>query len=128
MSRTSFGVWENIFLPTVTDGTNSQPFSVPTGAKSVTFIVPALIGAASTLLIEVQSPPVTNTETAVWSPLGLFDTTDGTREALDAIPEEVATVFPASVLGSGVLRFVASVAQTGAVDAFSIKAIWAFDK
>lgn len=127
MAVKSFGVWQNVTLPDSADGTDSQPFSVPRGAKVVTIVVPTLVGASSTVKLQVQSPAVSADESASWSDLGVFDLTDGTREALDGIPEELSTTLPVSALGAGVLRFVASAAQTGAADAITIKLIWGFD-
>jgi hypothetical protein len=120
-------VWDAVTLPTTTNGTNSQPFSVPKGAKSVGIHVPDLVGVASTVHIEALQPPVSEGVTEVWTAVSVFDLTDGTVEALNAIPESAVTTLPTSALGGGVFRFVASAAQTGSADALTIYLVWGFD-
>ena len=123
-------LWQEVLLPTETNGTFSRAFAVPKDAKALTLLVPDLVGAASTLLLQVADPSTREQSydsSATWYGLGVFDLTDGTREALDSIPESAATTLPVSALGSGILRFVASTPQMGAVDAITVRLIWAMD-
>jgi len=127
----SYKAWNSpydiVYMPTLVNGTLSQPFSVPKGAKSVAIHVPTLVGVATTILIEALQPPVSANVTEVWDEVFVFDLTDGTTEQLNAIPEEQVTTLPVTALGGGVFRFVASAAQTGAVDAISIYLVWGMD-
>jgi hypothetical protein len=116
--------FDAITLPDATNGTASRAFSVPKSARGVTFIVPDLVGVATTVLLQTMTPPTQDGATPTWVALSAFDLTDGTVEALDAIPESAATSLPATALGGGMLRFVASAAQTGAPDALTIYAVW----
>ncbi len=120
------GIQANVTMPTATDGTNSRPVAVPRGAKAVTIFVPALVGVASTLLIQSLTPD-DDGATEVWTTITVFDLTDGTFEALDALPESTVVTIPVSALGGGVIRFVASAAQTGAADAITIKLLFNMD-
>lgn len=121
------GLWTNVLLPDATDGVNSREFAVPEGTKTLVIYVPALVGALSTLKIQTQSPKRTDAETATWTDITVFDLTDGTFEALDGLPESTVVVIPASATGPGPLRFVANVAQTGAVDAITVPVLFGKD-
>lgn len=122
------GIIEVVKLPTATNGTNSNPFVMPKGAKSLQIHVPALVGAAATLLIQALQPKLQDNETDVWTGVTVFDLTDGTFEALDALPESTVVTIPATALGGGVFRFVASEAQTGAAEAIEVRIVWGMDE
>ena len=104
---------ERVLMPAVGQTVNSAPFVVPRGAKSMVIFVPDLTGVA-TIKIQSLSPTVTVETTEVWMDVSCFDLTDGTMEALDAIPENAATTLPTSATGGGNLRFVASADQSAA--------------
>ena len=118
-------VWDKVTLPTAVDGTESRPFSIPKGASSVTFHVPDLVGAA-TLKIQALTPQDGDRDTEVWTDLKYADMAATTLGfvAIAAIPESSAITFPGVSLGGGILRFVASGAQTGAADALTVRIGW----
>jgi hypothetical protein len=120
-------LYDKVTLPDATNGTFSRPFTVPDGAKVVAIHVPDLVGVGTTVLVQSLRPPEQDNEAEVWTPVSVFDLTDGTFEALDAIPESAVTTLPATALGFGVHRFVASAAQTGAPDALTIHLVWGLD-
>ncbi len=109
----------------VTGGTvNSEIFVVPHGAKSMQIHIPAMVGTG-TVLLQALAPTETVEATEVWSTITVMDLTDGTFEALDAMPESTCVVVPISAVGGGVLRFVASEDQSSAV--FNIIVFFSFD-
>ncbi len=124
MSSKSNQHYERVLLPTSTNGTDSDPFAVPAGAKAGTFFVPALVGTGATLKLQGLKPALQDNETEAWSDLTVFDVSDGSFEALDGLVESTTVVIPTSILGGGVLRFVASEAQTGAADALEVRVLW----
>lgn len=128
----SYKAWnvihDKVLIPDATNGTNSRPFSIPKGAKMMTIFVPDLVGVGTTLLVQALQPQDQEGQSETWVAVGCFDLTDGTIEALDAIPESAATTLPITATGGGILRFVASAAQTGAADALTIYITYAMDE
>lgn len=122
------GPYDRVFLPDATNGTNSRPFSVPKGARAATIFIPDLVGVGTTVLIQSLQPPLQENETEVWVNISVFDLTDGSFEVLDALVESTCVTLPVTALGTGVLRFVASAAQTGAADALEIRVLWAMEE
>ena len=116
-------------MPAVGDTVNSDYTAVPLGAKAVTIFVPDMTGATPTLKMQSLCP----TESVEYDPVGswiwrditVFDLTDGTFEALDAMPENTCVVVPASAFGGGNIRFVASGDQSAAPT--TIHLIWNLD-
>ena len=121
------GVPVRVLLPDATDGTDSREFVVPEGSKVMVVHVPALVGVASTLKLQAQERKLTDAETAVWGDITVFNLTDGTFTALDGLPESTVVTIPVSAIGPGPLRFVASAAQTGAIDAITIPVLFGRD-
>ncbi len=118
------GVVARVLVP-VTGGTvNSEIFSVARGAKSLQIHIPAMVGTG-TVLLQALAPTETVEATEVWSTVTVMDLTDGTFEALDAMPESTCVVIPVSAVGGGTLRFVASEDQSSA--AFRITVFMSFD-
>lgn len=106
-------------MPAVVDGLNSQPFAVPQGAKSLTIYVPALVGVATTVKLQTLTPDQPGTSED-WRNISLFNLADGTFVLLDELVESTTVTLPVAATGGGILRLVASVAQTGAADAIII--------
>lgn len=102
-------------MPAVGETVNGQPFAVPGGAKMMTIHIPALTGAAATVLLETLAPTETVEATQVWTAVSVFDLTDGTFELLNAMVESTAVTLPISATGGGYLRLVASEDQSAAV-------------
>lgn len=128
MATKTFAPFDAVTLPTSTNGTSSRQFTVPQGAKSMTIILPDLVGVATTAKLQVGTPTVLNNEaTLTFTDLTVFDLTDGSFEALDGLPESTAVVIPVTAVGGGILRFVTSAAQTGAADALTIYVVWGME-
>lgn len=88
---------------------DSTAFSLPRAVGAVTLIIPALDGVATTVKLQLLSP----LDMATWGDVFVYDPSDGTSStAVSALPEAQTTVIPASALGCGVFRLVASAAQT----------------
>lgn len=102
------GIPARPLMPASGETVNGEAFPVPGGAKMVTVHVPALPGAATTIKLQTLAPTETVEATQVWSDITVFDLTDGTFEALDALPESTTVTIPVSATGGGNLRFVAS--------------------
>lgn len=90
---------------------NSSSFIVPRAAGAITIFMPALDGSTITAKIQALSP----LDNSTWSDVYSYDPGDGTMTLVGALPEAQTTVIPASAIGSGVFRFVASGSQTTAV-------------
>jgi hypothetical protein len=86
--------------------------------------IPALVGTATTIKLQALDPEVGDGEDESWGDVTVFDVADGSFEPIDALPESTVVVLPASITGGGVFRWVASAAQTGAIDAITIKVVW----
>jgi len=127
----SFGhnILEKVLLPDTVNGQNSRPFSVPRGAKTCTLHVPDLVGAATTLKVQAADPRSGDAESLTFRDLSapVISGAAFTYSTVSAIAESAATVIPVTALGGGVLRLVASAAQTGAVDALTVLLTWGFD-
>ena len=54
-------------MPAVGETVNGQPFAVPGGAKMMTIHIPALTGAAATVLLQPLAPTETVEATQVWT-------------------------------------------------------------
>jgi len=117
------GIPGKVTMPTVVNGTDSRPFSVASGAKVMSVYVPDLVGAATTLKLQALAPQVDDVDAETWLDVATFNLITGANPpiVLDEIPELACTTIPVSATGAGPLRFVASVAQTGAADAISIR-------
>lgn len=93
------------------DGTaNSSSFVMPRAVGSVTLHIPALDGATTTVKVQALDPQDGTTFHDVFT----YDPGDGSMTALAALPESQCTVIPASAMGAGVFRLVASASQTTA--------------
>lgn len=106
------GPWANVAMPTSGGTVNSDPFTVPQKAKSITVFVPALVGTGASVKLQ-KATPLQDIENAseVWGDVTVFDFTDGSYETLDGMVESTVCVIPTFVCGSGVFRFVASETQ-----------------
>lgn len=124
----SYKAWNTIndfvTMPDATDGTDSKPFSAPKDVKAMRVHIPALVGTATTIKLQALDPEVGDGEDESWGDVTVFDVADGSFEPIDALPESTVVVLPASITGGGVFRWVASAAQTGAIDAITIKVVW----
>lgn len=103
-------------LPATGETVNSEKFAVPPGNKVVTVFVPAIEGVASTMKLQALTPNDVVNDTQTWTDLTYFDIADGTFDAIDAFPESTVVSMPVSLMGGGILRWVAS-ADTSAVPA-----------
>ena len=121
------GIPVRVTLPTATNGTTSNPWVVPEGAKVVSIFVPALVGTGATVLLQSQIPPLTDDESASWVAVSVFNLTDGTFTALDGMVESTCVTLPVTAIGPGPHRFVASEAQTGAAHAITVTMIFGRD-
>lgn len=98
---------------------NSEAFVMPKAVGSVTFFIGALDGV-STVKVQALDPQ----DKTTWRDVFSFDPGDGTMTLVGAMPESQCTVVPASALGTGVFRLVASNAQpTASVHAILIDRI-----
>jgi len=61
------GLASRVLMPDVVDGVNSRQFDVPSGSKVMVVHVPALVGVASTVLVQTQEPKQGEGETPVWT-------------------------------------------------------------
>ena len=107
------GIVARITCPESGDTVNSEPFTIPRGAKSVAIHIGANALGAITWSVEALTPVVDVDGLAraaeTWTAVAVFDLTDGSFEALDGIPESQVTVIPVTAFGGGgVYRFVAS--------------------
>jgi hypothetical protein len=104
--------YERPLMPIAGGTVNSEPFSVPKGAKSMAIHCPGL-ASNSTLAIQSLAPKLDDQESDVWDSVFVFNLADGSTVHLDGIPEEQVTVIPTSATGGGRLRFVAADDQSG---------------
>lgn len=95
-------------------GTTSDEFNEPENMESMTIHTPALTG---TLTLQAKAPVLNENDTAVWSPVTVFDLNAGTTNVvLDAIPASSAITIPGSATGGGPFRLVSSGAEAAERD------------
>lgn len=99
-------------MPATGETVNGQPFTVPRGAKVITFYVPALVGTGATVLLQTLAPTELVEDTEVWVQVSVFNLTDGSFTVLDGLVESTHVTIPVSATGGGRLRLVASEDQT----------------
>lgn len=119
----SYG-WEAIIpkprMPASGDTVNSEPIVVPRGTQTVSFHMPALVSAA-TWKIQALDPQGADGSSPTWRDIQVFNLASGGIQALALVPNgSKVTTFPISALGSGVIRVVASVDQSGTPFNFSV--------
>jgi len=128
--KANTGMYENVTLPTVTDGDLSQSFIVPKGAKVCTLHLPDLIGAGTTVKFQTLPPPDSDFIAEVWTDLETVVVASPITFALVQGFIELHTYsIPVTVLGGGGtnLRLKTSAAQTGAPNVLTAKVSWGFD-
>jgi hypothetical protein len=129
MSYKAVAVFDKVTLPTVADGDTSRPFSVPSGAKSLTVFIPSVAGTP-TFKVQALVPPDGDQDTEVWLDLSYMplDAAGGAPTALDGLPESTAIALPVSAFGGGVFRFVASATLTSTpADSVTIRVAYTVD-
>jgi hypothetical protein len=109
-------IWDGIvtyaqFAPAGVASVNSTSFNLPRAAGAVSFLIPALDGVGTTVKIQGLSP----LDGTTWSDVFAYDPGDGTMTLVGLFPESQYTVVPASALGLGTFRLVASASQTTTV-------------
>jgi hypothetical protein len=114
------GVSVRVTLPDAVDGTDSREFAVPEGMVTMVVHVPSLVGTGATLKLQTKAHQLTDDESASWVDID-YMIDDGSFTALDGLLESTTVVIPVLYTGPGPLRFVASEAQTGAVDAITVR-------
>jgi len=121
------GGLDKVLIPDTVNGTNSRPFTAPKGAKVLTIHAPALTGGA-TLKIQAVDPQDNDQQSETWrdASAAVIAATIAFC-ALTTIPGNAATTIPAAALPTGPMRFVASAAQTGAIDNETILLSWGLD-
>lgn len=121
-------IWEPVSIPDTVDGINSSAFTMPRGAKTLIINCPALTSSA-TLKIQNLDPQASDKDSDTWRDLYavVIQSSVLAYSQLTGIPSNQATVIPVPALGAGIFRFVASVAQTGAIGNKTILLSWGFD-
>jgi len=106
------GILARPLMPLAGQTVNGEGFAVPRGASHLTIHIPALVGVATTILIQSLNPDIGADGTETWVTVSVFDLTDGTFELLDGLAESTTVTLPVSATGGGNLRLVASADQS----------------
>lgn len=116
MATSAGKAWDSdlgfVNMPTAGGTVNSDVFTVPKGAYTMTVHCPTLASAA-TLAIQVLMPQVDDQVADVWSTASSVSGVTLTAYTGIVLTNLSATI-PISALGGGVMRFVASATQAGA--------------
>lgn len=86
-------------------GVITADFTLPRRIGSIQVFVPDLVGAG-TVALHAKHPTL-----LTYFPVFSYNASDSSFHAVTAVPESQCTVIPATVCGSGVFRWVSTVAQ-----------------
>lgn len=126
MAKSLPTLWDEVKMPDAANGSNSRAFDVPVGAVSATFFIPDLTGAGTCKLQALQ-PKRADVDADAWGDaiavIYAAGASIGTMN-LAGFADSTVYVVPIAGLSGATLRFVSTVAQGAAVDAFSIFVAW----